>query len=175
MIARGGVRADAGAAEFAYVANEGSTNISGYKIASNGALTEIAGSPFNAGSGPSGIAVDPTGSFAQASNAASGDVSAYSIDASSGALKQVKGSPFGAGTQPAGVAIDPSSKFAYVANYGVSASSSVSAFSIKSNGALTPVKGSPFAAGSGAQYIATDPTGKFVYVPNAKFGECLGL
>lgn len=174
MTARGGVRADAGAAEFAYVANEGSTNISGYKIALNGALTEIAGSPFNAGTGPSGIAVDPTGSFAQASNAASGDVSAYSIDASSGALKQVKGSPFGAGTQPAGVAIDPSSKFVYVANYGISANSSVSAFTIKSTGALAPVKGSPFPAGSGAQYIATDPTGKFVYVPNASSANVSG-
>ena len=48
--------------EFAYVANSGSGNVSAYTIdATNGALTPAAGSPFGAGSGPHGVAVDPTG------------------------------------------------------------------------------------------------------------------
>ena len=52
-------------AEFAYVANEVSNNVSGYTInPSTGALTAIAGSPFAAGSIPSSVAVHPSGKFA---------------------------------------------------------------------------------------------------------------
>ena len=142
------------AAEFAYEANEGSTNVSGYKIASDGALTPVKGSPFAAGSNPSGVAIDPTGKVAIASNAGSNNTSAFTIDATNGALTQVKGSPFGAGFAPSGVAVDSTGKFAYVANVGVSSSSNVSAYTIGSSGTLTPVKGSPFAAGTSAQYVA---------------------
>jgi hypothetical protein len=39
-------------AQFAYVANEGSNNVSAYSIASNGALTPVPRSPFAAGSEP---------------------------------------------------------------------------------------------------------------------------
>ena len=42
--------------KFAYVANAGSNNVSGYTInSSTGALTSISGSPFTAGSGPYSI------------------------------------------------------------------------------------------------------------------------
>ena len=52
-------------AQFAYVANQNSSNVSGYTInATTGALTAIAGSPFPAGALPGSVAVDPTGKFA---------------------------------------------------------------------------------------------------------------
>ena len=39
--------------KFAYVTNQGSANVSAYPIiATSGALTPVAGSPFAAGSGP---------------------------------------------------------------------------------------------------------------------------
>jgi 6-phosphogluconolactonase len=41
---------------FAYVVNDGSNNVSAYDIRSNGALTQVAGSPFSTDTGPEGVA-----------------------------------------------------------------------------------------------------------------------
>jgi DNA-binding beta-propeller fold protein YncE len=98
-------------AQFAYVANEGSGNVSAYSIGANGALTPIPGSPFAAGSLPSSVAVDPTAKFAYVANQNSGNVSAYSIGAN-GALTAIPGSPFAAGAFPLSVAITPLVPFA---------------------------------------------------------------
>ena len=83
-------------AEFVYVANAGSNNVSAYRIAESGALTPVAGSPFPAGSDPRSLAVDLFGLFVYVANAASNNVSAYSIGPN-GALTPVAGSPFPAG------------------------------------------------------------------------------
>src|SRR5260221_578591 len=157
-------------AQFAYVANIGSNNVSAYSIGGNGALMfNVPGSPFLAGSGPSSVAVDPTAKFAYVANIGSNNVSAYSIGAN-GALTPLAslGSPFAAGTNPVSVAVDPTGKFAYVTNRGAppAFNGSVSAYSIGANGALTPVPGSPFAAGTFSDSVAVDPTGKFAYVAN---------
>jgi 6-phosphogluconolactonase len=156
LVSPGATRSVAGhagsSAQFAYVVNLGSNNVSAYAIGDGGALTQVKGSPFGAGKVPYGIAVDSTGAFA------------YSIDATSGALNKVKGSPFGAGTGPAAVAADPAGGFVYVVNGG---SNNVSAFTIDANsGELTTVKGSPFKAGVRPDGVAVDPTGKFAYVAN---------
>jgi 6-phosphogluconolactonase len=158
------------AVEFAYVPNWGSADVSAFQInATSGALTQVTGSPFGAGTGPSGVAIAPTG-FAYVSNPgyytySGNSVSAYTINATSGALKKVKRSPFGAGTAPSGVAVDPAGKFAYVANY---SSNNVYAYSINAtSGALKKVKGSPFKAGHYPYGVAVDPSGKFVYVTNS--------
>ena len=97
-------------AGFAYVANQGSGNVSAYAIdTSTGALSEVAGSPFAAGIGPESISVHPSGKFAYVANFGSanvsGSVSAYTIDASTGALSEVVGSPFPAGTSPVNLTI----------------------------------------------------------------------
>jgi hypothetical protein len=55
-------------AQFAYVANFLSNNVSAYSIGSSGALTPIPGSPFAAGFNPSSVAVDPMGRFAYVAN-----------------------------------------------------------------------------------------------------------
>ena len=88
-------------AEFVYVANAGSNNVSAYRIAENGALTPVAGSPFPAGSDPRCLAVDLFGLFVYVANAASNNVSAYSIGAKRGpdarrrvAFPRGKRSPF---------------------------------------------------------------------------------
>lgn len=44
--------------EFVYVANGGSGNVSAYSVRSGGALKEVAGSPFAAGTGPGSVGVD---------------------------------------------------------------------------------------------------------------------
>ena len=50
---------------FVYAANYSSDNVSAYAIdASDGALTQVAGSPFAAGGFSIAVAIDPTGKFA---------------------------------------------------------------------------------------------------------------
>ncbi len=155
-------------AGFAYVANQGSDNVSGYTIdAATGVLSEVAGSPFAAGTSPESISVDPSGKFIYVANfgsaIASGNVSAYTIDASTGALSEVAGSPFAAGTQPVSVAVEPSGRFAYVAN---NVSGNISAYRIDATtGALTSI-GAAVAAGFRPNAITVDPSGKFAYVAN---------
>lgn len=91
---------------FVYVPNVGSNNISAYAIdASNGALTQVKGSPFAAGLNPRGVMIDPTGAFAYVPNSGSNNVSGYAINPNSGALTQVQGSPFAAGSSPGAAAI----------------------------------------------------------------------
>jgi DNA-binding beta-propeller fold protein YncE len=156
-------------AQFAYVANTNSNNVSAYSSGSGGVLTPVPGSPFPVGPNPASVAVDPTGKFAYVVNDSNvpevpGTVSAFTIG-SGGALTPVPGSPFPAGDTPDSVAVDPTGRFVYVVNVAISGQlGAVSAFSIGPNGALTPVPGSPFAAGVLPQALALDPTGKFLYV-----------
>ncbi len=87
--------AGAAVAQFAYVANYGSNNVSAYTInASTGALTQVTGSPFGAGTQAYDVAIDPNGKFVYVTNYGSNNVSAYTVNATSGALTQVAGSPF---------------------------------------------------------------------------------
>jgi len=88
--------------QFLYTANQGSnvggTNcvnggVSVFSFDSSGALTALSGSPFTAGTCPSYVATDGSGSFLFVANRDSNNISVFSID-SSGALKPVTGSPF---------------------------------------------------------------------------------
>jgi 6-phosphogluconolactonase len=156
-------------AQFAYVANLDSNNVSAYRIGSGGVLTPVPGSPFPAGPNPADVTVDPTGRFAYVVNdpgvpEVPGTVSVFAI-CSDGALKPVPGSPFPAGDSPAAVVVDPTDRFVYIVNVSVSGQlGAVTAFNIGPNGALTPVPGSPFAAGSLPEALAVDPRGRFLFV-----------
>lgn len=103
---------------FVYVANVLSNTISGFAVdPRTGALTEIAGSPFDTGESPFSVTVDPTGRWLYAPGRATDDVWAYTIHPETGAL-QAFGSiehPFATGAQPELVAIDPGGRLMYVA------------------------------------------------------------
>jgi 6-phosphogluconolactonase len=161
-------RAAKSAAQFAYVTNSVSNDVSAYSIdASDGALTLVG--TYDTESGPFGLTIDPAGRFAYVANLYSANVSAYTIDTKSGRLTPVTGSPFEAGSGPYYVALDPTGAFAYVTN---SSSDTISAYSINGkNGALTAVKGSPFATGTDPIAVAVDPTGKFLYVGDESTDE----
>jgi hypothetical protein len=51
-------------AQFAYVANGGSNNVSAYRIGADGSLTQLTTSPFPAGSFPRSVAITPLVPFA---------------------------------------------------------------------------------------------------------------
>jgi 6-phosphogluconolactonase len=158
--------------KFLYVANDGSStvpgSVSGFKINSDGSLTQVPGSPIAAGSQPQqGIAV--TAGFVYVSNQLSNDVSVYSFDPGTGALTQTAFSPvpLAGGVGPESLAMDPAGKFLFTANM---TNNTVSAFTVNANGSLTQASGSPFGAGAGfsllssPQYLVTDRTGAFLYV-----------
>jgi 6-phosphogluconolactonase len=159
-------------AQFAYVANFNSNNVSGYAIdPSTGALTAIAGSPFAAGSFPRWVAVDPSGKFVYVVNEGDKNVSGYTIDPSTGALTAIAGSSFTTGGDPRSMAVDPSGKFAYVADF----IGNVLGYTINpSTGALTTIAGSPFAASVGVNSVTVDPSGMFVYAANEDDNNVFG-
>jgi 6-phosphogluconolactonase (cycloisomerase 2 family) len=87
--------------------------------ATNGALSEVTGSPFSAGPDTYGLAVDPSGKFLYTAQAGScdfesvpGAVSVFSISAS-GALSPV-GAELELPNSAYSIQIDPTGKFAYV-------------------------------------------------------------
>ena len=135
-------------ARFAYVANNGSNDISVFSIdQTTGALTP--GAPVAAGAAPVSVTVDPSGRFAYAANQGSDTISVYSIDQATGAL--TPGTAAAAGTFPVSVTVDPSGRFAYAANFG---SDTISVYGIdQTTGALTP--GIPAAAGVGPSAVTT--------------------
>jgi 6-phosphogluconolactonase (cycloisomerase 2 family) len=129
-----------------YLAIKGSNVIAAYAIdQTTGALTEIAGSPFNAGTSPQKLTLDAAGRFAYVTNAGSNNVYAYTVDPTTGALTEIANSRVAAGSQPFELLLHRTGKFAYVANTG---SASISAYTVNAaTGVLTPVPGSPFATG----------------------------
>ena len=88
--------------------------VSVFSVASDGALTQVSGSPFTTGNGPGSVAFSPSGRLLATAN--TGDigvpgftgntVSVFSV-ASGGALTQVSGSPFTTGNVPIAVAFSP--------------------------------------------------------------------
>ena len=84
-------------AQFVYVANRGSDNISAYSLSpKTGVLTALSGSPFANGAAPFSIALHPNSRFLYLTNFNANTVSGYSIDDKTGALTAVA-SPFATG------------------------------------------------------------------------------
>ena len=152
---------------FLYVSNGTAGNISAFAIGTNGALTELAGSPFSLGAGATaaGLAIDPKGQFLYAADSANNKITSFNV--AGGPLAAVGSFP--AGTKPVAVAVDNTSSFVYSANQG---SNDVSAFK-SASGALTQVAGSPFLVeptGSVGTpqpiFLTVDVSNTFLYVAN---------
>lgn len=142
----------------------GQGTISGFSIGSGGALTELSGSPFEAGTAPLGLAIDPTSRFLYATDAAQNQVIGYSIQ-STGKLTPINPSVTATGTLPVGIKVDPRGLYVYVANY---TSGTISTYNInQSTGSLTANATPSLAAGPGATCVEIDPAlDRFVYTSN---------
>lgn len=144
--------------QFLYAADSGNNAVLAFSIASNGALTQIAGSPFAAGTQPVSVAVDLNNVFLYTANKGSNDISGFTVKA--GVLTLVPGSPFpstssGVTTpaQPIFLTIDPSNQFVYVGNSG---SNNISGFAISTvDGSLVAVNNSPIGGVGAASIIIT--------------------
>lgn len=148
-------------AQFVYTANLEDDTVSGYKIASDGSIVPVPGSPFAGGHLPNSLAVDPSGKFLFVAPKGGTIVLGYAIEPN-GALTPIPGSPFNQASAPIAVTVHPNGKFVYVTSSG----DNVFGYRLDSNGTLSAVPGSPFTAGSAPVSIAVEPKGKYVYVAN---------
>ncbi len=147
------------------------SSIHGYRIAGNGQLISLPGSPYKVDGGY--LAVDPFNRFLYAANYGTypnpGSVAVYRIEPN-GSLKAVPGSPFLAGVGAYQIAVDPFGRFIYVVNFN---GENTSVYQVLESGTLVPASGSPFAGvtpiGSNLLTddpisIVADPNGRFTYV-----------
>lgn len=152
---------------YLYVANPGQSenDVSLFAIAGNGVLTEIfpRATVTPLGNEPEQLVMDPSGDYLYVMNAASENISVFSINAKTGTLTQLAGSPFPIGLAPLNMQITPSGKLLFVtavgAPYGLIEAFSVSAGTLKFAG-LTSTGGlNPYG-------LVIDPAGKFLYASN---------
>jgi 6-phosphogluconolactonase (cycloisomerase 2 family) len=129
-------------------------------------FTQVAGSPFTAGSGPDSVAFSPSSRLLATANGGDDKVSVFSV-AQSGALTEVSGSPFKADGGPSSLAFDPSAPFLAVAN---ASANTVSMFSVAADGALSEVTGSPFATGDEPVSVAFSSSGGLLATANSSNG-----
>jgi 6-phosphogluconolactonase (cycloisomerase 2 family) len=143
------------AGTYLYAAETGINSVRALSInATTGALTEITGSPYTTGTGPSAVLIDSTGSYLYVANRASNTISGFLVS-SSGALTQISGSPFTAGTNPLAIAEDNTHTYICVVNAGGSPDLQTYTLQTAVPGALTPFK----SAATG-----TDPTNALAIV-----------
>jgi 6-phosphogluconolactonase (cycloisomerase 2 family) len=130
-----------------------------FTAGANGLTPVNDGVPFAAGTQPSSIASDPTGTYLYVTDIAKAEVLGFTTAA--GVLTPLAGSPFPAGNQPSAIVADPLYPFIYVAN---SVDSTVNAYSM-SNGALTNL--GTYATGTQPVAIGIDPsTNHFLFTAN---------
>jgi 6-phosphogluconolactonase len=108
-----------------------------FSIGMTGALTEVTGSPFAAGTGPSGVLVDSTGAYVYVTNSGTGanSISGYVL-AANGTLTPIAGSPFATGTTPVDIAEDSTGKYVGVVCNGGGQDLEVYSFDATTGGAL---------------------------------------
>jgi len=130
-----------------------------FSVGTGGALTPIAGSPFAAGTQPSGVATDATGSYLYVPDYGSNKVLGFSN--AGGVLTPLSGSPYPAGTNPSAIVVNPAYNYAFVTN---STDSNVMVYSIAS-GVLTKL--GSYAVGLQPVAIGVDPsTARYVFTAN---------
>ncbi len=148
--------------KFAYAMNEGSNNITSYRIDADGSLRLVSGiEGVPTGDSPSDMVVDPGGYFAYALNAGDDTISEYFVDPRNGELRINPQTPtIRTGSRPTSAVIDGSGRFLYCTN---SNDESINEYRIESGGSLS-FAGTVKAAGIGWEPMMTDPAGRFVYL-----------
>ena len=138
-----GLASDPGS-KFLFV-GEFNTGLRVLSIGANGALNEVSGSPYAVGTGPTGVILDPTGSYVYVANKGSNNISGFTLTTASGRLTAISGSPFSSGGQlPIAFANDYSKKYLAVINAGSNGSGGNSdlqlfSFDATVDGKLDPV------------------------------------
>jgi 6-phosphogluconolactonase len=149
----------------------------GFSIGSNGALTPLAGSPYQAGVKPSALATDPTSRFVFVTDFANDQLIGYTV-LSNGTLNFMVSGPVPTGREPSAIVIDPRGLYIYVANeldYTVSAYSIALPTGIPS-AVVNATASASNSTDSQPVSIVIDPSlGRFVYTANLLGGSVSGF
>jgi len=159
---------------FYYTADISDGTVAGFKIAADGTLSPIAGSPitvFPNGGSPSDVAVDPSGRYLVAVDSNDFLTATFAIDPAQGTLTPIKSYysrlPFSLALVSGSIPVSPRPMFLYTANRN---SANISGFSVNpATGELTPLPQVTFPAIQLTDSLQTDPYGRFVFVTNAAF------
>jgi 6-phosphogluconolactonase len=139
---------------FLFVA-EINTGLREFSIGTAGALNEVSGSPYAVGTGPTGVLLDPTGSYVYVANKGSNNISAFTLTAASGKLTAVAGSPLSSGgLLPISMVNDNTKQYVAVINSGLNTASGNSDLQLFKFDATTDGKLDPVSTAT----TGTDPT-----------------
>jgi len=139
----------------------GNGQVLGFAINRNtGALTPIAGSPFDAGtSAVDTIVADPQGRFIVVGNSSNGDMSSFKVDATTGVISLSPSSPLTTNADPTALTIDGPGTYIYSTS--VIRDGIVYGFAVDpTTFDLSIVPGSPFLLRM--TKVAGEPSGQFV-------------
>lgn len=117
------------------------------------------------GINPTGLAIDPKGSFLYAANTSSNCISIFSIGAS-GALSELQNCALSVNVSPVSLILDPKGAYLYVANQG---SGNIGVYSISSTTGYPTIlttssnTGAFYTKGS-PSFLVSDPGGEYLFV-----------
>ena len=153
---------------FVFVSNYGSDSISVFALdQTDGALTEVAGSPVALATGSKPISLVARGGNLFVANQGAGTVAAYSFS-SAGALTLNSMVTVGANTTS--ITSDPGGKYVFVAD---GTANTVTTFTV--SGSSLSGGTSPTAVGTGPSNLYVDPSGSYLYVTNSGSGNLSGF
>ena len=142
--------------KYLFVTETGASAVRVLSIGTTGALSEVSGSPFATGLGPSAVMVDSTGTYVYVANRTDGTVSAFTLS-STGSLTKISGSPFSTGSEPTDLVEDTAD-----AHIGVACGGGTPDFQVFTIGSATST--TPGALTSFASSKASSPTGAIAVV-----------
>ncbi|MGE5324800.1 MAG: beta-propeller fold lactonase family protein, partial [Actinomycetota bacterium] len=115
-----------GSRSFFYVTGQGTNEVFGFRIHSDGSLTPLGAPNFTTGSRPAALAIHPPGDFFYIANSAGNNVTLLDINSGNGELNVPPTNSalppltppniFDAGTTPIAMAVAPNAPRLYVAN-----------------------------------------------------------
>jgi 6-phosphogluconolactonase (cycloisomerase 2 family) len=143
------------AGTYLFIARSGTGGgVAVYSVGSGGLLTAVTGSPFAAGTGPSSIAIDKTGTYVYTGNRGDGTISGYTIAAGTTTLgltlTELSGSPYQSGVLVSSIGIDSTGKYLLAASQGGSPDLTMYSFDTATPGKLDTAT---------SVATGTDPTG----------------
>jgi len=155
----GGPRPAQPRAEFLYVLNAESGDLTSFLVDPSTGDVTSGGPNVMAGSTPEAAAIDPRGRFVFVANRGSGDISIFTISPGSGILIETPGR-LALGATPGGLAVDAAGAHLFVS---LIESNELVAFAIDSGtGDLTETDRA--STGLDPRAVSVDPTGQYVYV-----------
>jgi 6-phosphogluconolactonase (cycloisomerase 2 family) len=149
-----------------FASNPTDSTISAFKFVpsgkSAGILKPLKVTSTGAGTAPTALALNLTGTFLYATDVANNKLFEYSINGNTGALKPIGAGSVPTGKMPVSVVASAHSDVLFVANSG---DGTISGFSLDSNGKLTATGfiGSLGASAGAPQWLAVDTTGTGIY------------